>query len=87
LRAAIDGVRGARLIHRAGSEVVERNDANHGRRQSGGNPRIAHVGDMRRAIYLKTMNSGMEGLPHLASRPGKIDHDAVGIHRIDGEAV
>ena len=84
--AAGKGVRGARLVHRMRHEVVQRHHSDYRRRQRRGNPRVAHVGDVLLAVHLEIVNLGVEGLPHLPGRPGKVDH-VVGIDQVDGKAV
>jgi hypothetical protein len=87
IAAAGKGVRGSRLVHRARHEVVQRHDSGYDRRQRGRNARVAHVGDVLLTVHFEIVNLGMEGLQHLAGRPGKFDHYPAGIDQIDGKAV
>ena len=75
------------LVHRAGQEVMQGDDARHCRRQGGRNLRVAHIGDVLHTIYLKVMDLGPESLAHLACGAGEIDHHAAGIDHVDPKTV
>ena len=77
-REAVFGVR---------REVVQPDDADDGRRQRRGNPRIADIRDVPFPVDLEPMQLGVKCRPQLSRRAGKVDDRAVGVDAIDPEAV
>ncbi len=59
----------------------------HGGGERAGNLRIAHVGDVLLTAHFEVVDLGMEGFADFARRAGEVDHHAVGVNGIDGEAV
>ena len=75
------------MVCRAGKEVVQRLDAQHHRRQRGGNLRVAHIGNVRDAIDLQIVNFGAEGALDLRRRAAEADRQTIRSHFIHRKAV
>ena len=56
-----------------GRKIVQGSDANHGRRQRGGNLRVAQVGDVLDTMDFEIVQLGVEGRADLSSGAGEVD--------------
>ena len=88
VRVAV-GVRGLRLVDQVGRgmEVMHRDDTDHGGTQCGGDPRIAHIGEVGHAVDRQIVNVGVEGSAHLLGRTAEIDGQPARLNSVDGESV
>ena len=75
------------LLHGVGKEVVEADYAGDHTDQSGGDGRIHRIGDVRDAVDGEVVQGGMEGRFNCGCGAGEVNHHAVGIDLVHGEAV
>ena len=69
-----------------GKEVMQRDDSGDGWRQRGGNPGVAHIGEVGRAVDGKIVNLSMKRAAHLAGSAAEVDHQSGRRDAVDGKA-